>query len=44
MSEIQIRFEYFDTKEISEFKINSGSLVFGTHTIDCNTEVQSECD
>ena len=31
-------------KEKSEFKIKSESLVFGTYTIDCNKEVQSECD
>ena len=30
-------------KEKSEFKIKAGSLVFGTYTIDCNKQLQSEC-
>ena len=31
-------------KEKPEFKIKAGSLVFGTYTIDCQKEVQSEWD
>ena len=31
-------------KEKSEFKIKAGSLVFGTYTIDCNKQLQSESD
>ena len=31
-------------KEKLKFKIKAGRLLFGTYTIDCNKEVQSECD